>query len=223
MTAARDDAVRRLHAGIDPFIGFDPAGWADPTDRWDSHHPYFHEAVESLRPRVIVEVGSFLGASARHFAGCLKAEGLDAVVIAVDTWLAETVLLTSPEWRPHLRITNGRPEAFKVWMANALAAGLADYLCPLPIDSGAGARYLAAQGMVADMVYVDASHIEGDVYRDLTLYWDLVLRPGGLLLADDYQATPDFAGVVRDCDRFADERGLPLEVMGTKARMRKPG
>ena len=60
MTINRDIAIQKLHDGADPFRDFDPTGWADPTDRWDSHHPWFAEAVRELHPRVIVEVGHAL-------------------------------------------------------------------------------------------------------------------------------------------------------------------
>lgn len=218
MTAARTDLVRRLHGAAEPFDGFDPTGWADPTDQWDSHAPIFDTAVAELRPRVIVEVGSFLGVSSRHFAAALQREHLDAVVVCVDTWLAERVLWGHPEWRAHLRHVNGRPEVYKVWLANALASGLWPYLCPLPMDSRGGARYLADCGVTADLLYIDGSHEPGDVYQDLALYWQL-LKSGGWLLADDY--APMFPGVMADVERFAAEQRVALEIDGIKARLLK--
>jgi len=218
MTAARDELLGKLHPEGDPFAGFDPTGWADPTDEWDSHHAYFDEAVAVLQPRVIVEVGSFLGVSSRHFAAALQRDALDAVVVCCDTWLAETVLWSHPRWRAHLRHTHGRPETYKVWMANAVAAELEEYLCPLPMDSRGAARHLAALGVTADVLYIDGSHEPGDVYQDLALYWPL-LRRGGWLLADDYAAL--FPGVMADVDRFAAERGVAVDVRGIKARLRK--
>ena len=218
MTNARDELLARLHPEGDPFAGFDPAGWADTTDEWDSHHPWFDQAVAVLQPRVIAEVGSFLGVSSRHFASALQREQLDGVVVCCDTWLAETVLWSHPRWRAHLRHTHGRPEAYKVWMANALVAGLEGYLCPLPMDSRGAARHLAALGVTADVLYIDGSHEAGDVYQDLTLYWPL-LRRGGWLLADDYHA--GFPGLMADVERFAAERGAAVDVLGIKARLRK--
>lgn len=222
MTSWRNEVVERLQ-GANPFAGFDPTGWTDSADEWDSHHPWFDQMVAELRPHTIVEVGSFLGVSSRHFAGLLKAAELDAVVVCVDTWLAEEVLWGSPEWRPHLRHVNGRPEVYKVWMANAITAGLANYLCPLPMDSASAARYLESRGISAELVYIDGSHMEGDVYRDLALYWDRVLITGGVMLVDDYQFTPEFTGVVHDVALFARERWLEIEVNGTKALFRKAG
>jgi len=217
MTGAKDDVVRRLHQGLDPFNDFEPFGWTDLTDEWDSHHPYFDQAVDELRPRVIVEVGSFLGASSRHFAARLSAGGTDGVVVCVDTWLAEQVLWDNPQWRPHLRLANGRPQVYNVWMANAIAAGLEGYLCPLSMDSASGARYLAAHGVRAELVYIDGSHAAGDVRRDLELYWALVLAPGGIMLVDDV-SMPEVAA---DLAAFAQSRRLAVETGGIKARLRK--
>lgn len=219
MTAMRDEITRKLHHGADPFAGFEPGNWIDPTDEWDSHHPIFDQAVDELRPRVIVEVGSFLGCSARHFSGLLKARALNSVVVCVDTWLAEQVLWDSAQWRPHLRFENGRPQVYKTWLANALAADLQGYLCPLSMDSANGARYLALHGVQAEIVYIDGSHQASDVRRDLDLYWDKVLAPGGVMLVDDV-TMPDVAG---DLAVFASDRGLDYAVDGIKARLRKAG
>jgi hypothetical protein len=208
-----------LHDGADPYAGFEPDGWGNGADAWDSHHEWFDAAVRELRPRVIVEVGSFLGASARHFAAALRERQVDGAVVCVDTWLGESVLWNSPEWRPHLRHRHGRPTTYEAFLANALESGLDGYLVPQPLDSRAGARYLASRNVTAQVVYVDGSHEQGDVYADLALYWEL-LAPGGVLLADDYQPVV-FPGVVADVDRFASERHLAVETLGLKARLRK--
>lgn len=225
MTGMRDAAINRLHQGVDPFAGFNPAGWEDPTDEWDSHHAWFDELLrppfEPQDGMVIVEVGSFLGASSRHFARLLKERQINGVVICVDTWLAEQVLWDSPQWRPHLRIEHGRPQVYKTWMANALAAGLQDYLCPLSMDSGAGARYLRVHDVAADLIYLDASHEGGDVRRDMELYWPR-LYPGGSMLVDDYNHM-DYLGVATDVAEFARAHGLTVETNGIKALLRKAG
>lgn len=219
MTNAKTQAVQLLHDGVDPFANV-PADWQpDTTDRWDSHHALFDHTVAELRPSVIVEVGSFLGASARHFAAALNRERIDGVVICVDTWLGEQVLWNNAEWRPHLRIAHGRPEYYQAFMANAVASGLWPYLCPLPMPSPNAARYLASRGVTADLVYIDGSHDQGDVYHDLALYWSLVLRPGGVMLVDDYDLS--YPGVMNDVDRFVSERSLTRHTDGLKVRLQK--
>jgi predicted O-methyltransferase YrrM len=37
----------------------------------------------------------------------------------------------------------------------------------------------------ADLIYIDGSHDEKDVYDDLSVYWDL-LSPGGVVFGDDW-------------------------------------
>ncbi len=219
MTAARTAVIELLYNGVDPFDAFDPTWLEDETDEWDSHHAWFNACVDELQPRVIVEVGSFLGVSSRHFAGRLRDNAIDGVVICVDTWLGDHVLWNNPRWRPHLRITHGRPEVYGAWMANAIRAGLDSYLCPLSMSSTSGARYLNSRKVEADLVYIDGSHDQGDVFNDLTLYWDLVLRRGGVMLIDDYIAT--FPGVMHDVDKFCSERRLTGQVGGMKMRLRK--
>lgn len=219
MTNAKTQMVQALHDGVDPFSNVPPYWQPDLTDKWDSHHALFDLCVAELRPSVIVEVGSFLGASARHFASALHRERLDGVVVCVDTWLGEQVLWNSPEWRPHLRLTHGRPEYYQAFMANAVQTGQWPYLCPLPMPSPNAARYLKSRGVAADLVYIDGSHDQGDVYHDLVLYWGLVLRPGGVMLIDDYDLS--YPGVMNDVDRFASERSLTRHTDGLKVRLRK--
>ena len=47
------------------------------------------------------------------------------------------------------------------------------------------------EGEHFDIIYVDASHIASDVLRDAVLSWDL-LKPGGILIFDDYRYTLHF-------------------------------
>jgi len=46
------------------------------------------------------------------------------------------------------------------------------------------ARWFAAAGFQADLVYLDASHDADDVYADIKAWWSN-LRPGGVLFGDD--------------------------------------
>jgi len=78
---------------------------------------------------------------------------------------------------------------------------------------------LAQYQLQADMVYLDGSHDEEDVYQDLAHYWK-VLRPGGLCFGDDWEAF--WYGVICGVNRFVKENELNLQVAGTKWFLRKP-
>lgn len=113
----------------------------------------------------------------------------------------------------------GRPTIYEQFLANIRARGLERYVTPLPQTSLTAAQYLRHRGILADLVYVDASHVEADVLADLEAYWPL-LRPGGLLVGDDH--VPLFPGVIRACAEFARRHGLEPLVAGVKFVLRKP-
>ncbi len=215
-----------IQNGVDIWAGFDPAPWrSEYTYDWDSYHPWFAEAITELKPDVIIEVGSFLGMSAIHMAGLLKAAGFDAAVLCVDTWLAERQLWSRPEIRgPALRFEHGRPQVYYSFLANVLDAGLTDYIVPMPMDSIGAARYLQELQIDAPLIYIDGNHEAGAVYADVAAYWQR-LRPGGIMLMDDYQPSKKsghmFGGLVADINRFMSEHQLRLEHQGNKARFRK--
>ena len=75
---------------------------------------------------------------------------------------------------------------------------------PLSMPSIVGARLLARLPWIVDVVYLDSAHEKGETFVELHLYFEL-LRPGGLLIGDDYAMFP---AVKHDVDRFARCHGL---------------
>jgi cephalosporin hydroxylase len=74
--------------GVDPYEGFPLDQWPERLHGWFSDAPVFEEVISKVRPDLIIEVGSWLGASAIHMAGLLKKHGLDeSKIVCVDTWL----------------------------------------------------------------------------------------------------------------------------------------
>ena len=223
MSSTFNALVGKIHKGINPYEGFPVQDW--PVywgPGWDSEHRYFHEAIDLLKPSIIVEVGTFMGSSARHMARWLAASKLDACIICVDTWLAEDVLWTNEMWRPHLKHRFGRPEFYNTFMANTITAGLQSYIVPLPMPSSAAARYLNALGIRSPLVYVDGDHAEGAAYADFKNFWELVMGPAGVMLIDDYQPENTmFAGLVRDVDKFTIEQRIEPKFSGNKVWLTK--
>src|SRR5262245_9381175 len=71
----------------DPYAEFvhDPA--LVDMQGWGSDKPIFRTAIEAVRPRTIIELGSWKGLSAIHMAGLCRELGLDTEIVCVDTWL----------------------------------------------------------------------------------------------------------------------------------------
>jgi hypothetical protein len=224
VTQIFDEMVKRIHHGNNPYSGFPVGLWEGNDYGFMGDTTFFEQAMERYQPRIVIEVGSFLGMSARWFAQWQKDHNIDGAVICIDTWLAEGVLWSIAEHYNRLTFQYGRPHAYEVFMQGVINHGLQDYICPLPMDSRSGLRYLMRLNITAPLVFIDGSHIEGDVMADLNLGWDR-LQMNGCLIVDDYSPELDhaFDGLMHDVDRFSLTHGLGLEVFARKARMYKSG
>ncbi len=190
---------------------------------WSSHHPIFEQLIDEIQPRLILEVGTWKGASALHMASLLRQRAIDSVLICIDTWLGGLEHILQLEEQPpelYYSRSHGYPTLYYQFLANVLHSGLQDYIVPFPNTSSIAARWLFYYNVQADLVYIDASHDADDVYSDLVNYWDL-LRIHGVMFGDDWRA--EWHGVISAVTRFAREKeGVAnLELAGDKWVLRK--
>lgn len=212
--------VDKLWHGIDPFREFPVERYASDTQGWNSHHKYLVEAIDTFAPRIVVEIGVWKGGSVLTMAQRMKNAELDGVVIAVDTWLGSSEIWSNKELFDGLRVKNGYPTLIKTFITNIIQFGLQDYVILLPLDSVNAACLLRDMDIHPDVIHIDGGHAYDVVSADLKVWWDL-LRPGGILIGDDYEAWP---GVHRAFDDFFGALGLaPFEYEGNKCRIVKPG
>ena len=135
MTATRTFLLERLWRGADPFLGFPANIYQNDTQGWGSTHRFLTETIAALRPRIVVEVGVWKGASVITMAEKLRALELDAAVVAVDTWLGSCEHWLQDPWFVSLGMEQGRPAMQRTFMANIVAARLEGHVVPLSIDS----------------------------------------------------------------------------------------
>ena len=83
-TDSRD--VCRLLFSEDPYASFH-SDLAPDLQGWDSQNPILRKTIAEIRPRLIVEVGTWKGASAIHMGAICRELQLDAEIVCVDTWL----------------------------------------------------------------------------------------------------------------------------------------
>jgi len=200
--------VRRLLHEVDPYAGFDAKDYPFDPQGWNGTAPLFGRLIGAVRPRLVVEVGSWQGQSAITMGRHLRAQGLGAQLVCVDTWLGATEFWLQPGNALHrgLRLRHGYPSVYYQFLANVCHAGLTDVIVPFPAPSTIAARVLLARGVRADLVYIDASHEENDVWLDLAYWWQ-ALRPGGVMFGDDYHERL-MPGVTRAVQSFFGELGL---------------
>lgn len=196
MTIARDDIIATLWHGVDPFADRVPTM---PPDRqgWNSDHPFLADAIDRQRPDVVVEVGVWKGASVLTMARRMREIACDGVVIAVDTWLGSAEHWLSPGAIP---IMAGRSLLYDVFASNVLIDGLSGHVLPLSLDSASASEVLARLDIRPGVIHIDAAHDYQSVSIDLKRWWRL-LKPGGTLIADDYDC-PAWPTVTRAVDDF---------------------
>jgi methyltransferase family protein len=194
--------IRRDYSDLD-LEGIEP-----DLQGWGSRHPMMERLLSVVRPELVIEVGTWKGKSALYMHEVSRRLGLETSFICVDTWLGSAEHWIEPAFREHLRLRGGFPTLYLQFVVNVIAHDAVADIYPLPLSSPAAATVLADLGVVADIVYLDASHDEDEVGLDLSRYWPLV-RTGGILFGHDYGE--NWPGVVQAVDRFAAEHELDLE------------
>lgn len=178
---------------------------------WTGHLPFLGEVVETAKPELIVEVGSFLGQSAINMATVAEKGGYPTTIICADTWLG-----SEEHWRSDKcnmldlfgRFAHGTSALYDQFVANVMTSGLEHRILPIPNTSATVAKLLAWRDIKADVVYIDASHEKQDVKNDIVAYRQL-LKPGGILFGDDYVSWASVGEAVRESAR---ELGMTLLV-----------
>ncbi len=198
----RQDIIDRLYAGADPFLNFPDSLYQVDTQGWNSQHPYLSRAIDVARPKIIVEIGVWKGGSTLFMAEHLRRLELDAVVIAVDTWLGSWDHWINPTWRAQLSFLNGYPNFFYKFMNNVKSLKLENYVVPFPLDSLNASETLKFLQIQPDIVHIDAGHDYRAVKADIESWWPL-LKPGGFLIGDDYMQDGGWPEVRRAFDEFA--------------------
>ena len=190
------DLKQTIHR-TDPFVAFEAPDLEYDVQGWFGHIHITDAVLDEFKPQLMIEVGSWKGQSAIHFAKRMRGYNDDCALICVDTWLGSREL-----WQKEhsiLNCRNGRPDLYRQFMVNVLHEGLGDIVVPLPLSSGEAAALLSRLEIDVDGVYVDAGHGYPPVSADLSGFWPLV-RPGGVMFGDDYR--PTFPGVVQAVDEF---------------------
>ena len=182
-----------------PLMPLDAQGWGG------SNSPAIAALLLEMKPKSIIEVGSWKGASAIFMCKTLKSIGIEPEMICVDTWLGGLDHLEQPIWREALLGRQGYPSLYYQFISNLFHQGVQENITPLPASSRVAAKFLRKRKLLVDFIYIDAGHEEDDVLEDLRLYWGLLKR-GGVMMGDDYKPHV-WPGVVRAVQRFANEIG----------------
>lgn len=154
----------------------------------------------SPQNKVVVELGSWLGSSTRF----ILQHAINAKVIAIDHWSNDIKDYgnggsTDASSDPGIEKIGTLWETFLVncW-------DYKDRLYPVRAYTQDGLKKLKDYDIVADVVYIDASHSYEDVLADITLSREL--WPNAQIVGDDYA----WESVRRAVHEYADKNGLKV-------------
>lgn len=169
----------------------------DLPQGWFHHGEAVLSLLEQHRPQTVVELGSWLGASAIAMARMVRRWG--GTVTCVDAWTGE---LNDDGGTAR----QGQTPIMILSCARAMVeAGVSASIRLIPAGTVDTARYW--RGPV-DFLFVDADHSHSGCAADLEA-WVPHVRPGGVIAGDDYDH-PLYPGVKSAWDAFEAQRGLRL-------------
>ncbi len=183
------DVMALLHE-TNPYDGFAPAPEAVFIPGWNlaGDSPLFRKLVALVRPELAIECGTWLGGSAITTATAMRELGLAGRVLCVDSWQGPWMFWDRaycPAGYEKLRLKHGWPQVYYDFLSNVLLAGVQDWIVPFPQSVEVAFQVLEHFAVRAELIYIDASHEERFVYRDVSEYRTL-LAPGGVIFGDDY-------------------------------------
>ena len=216
MPSTCEALMQRLY-GTDIWTGFEAAPDGTDLQGWNGNHPSLARLASTKQDaKVVIDVGVWKGQSTISMAKAMKANGIDGVVIAVDTFLG------SPEpWSgEHSKFQRkfGFPDIYTTFLTNTVNSGVTDYVIPVAQTSSTAAKIFASLKITASVIHVDAAHEYREVINDLNDYWEL-LAPGGFLIGDDYDRF--WPGVIEAAGEFSARKKRPLMVEGIKFILQK--
>lgn len=154
--------------------------------------------IKNTEPKIMVELGSWLGLSSIFIAKQLKP---GAKLYCVDHWKGSIEHVNNPLVKT----------LYQQFLSNIIHAGLTLVIIPVKMTTLEAARYLKIE---PDLIYLDASHIETDVFNDI-MAWYPKLSSKGILCGDDYGwARLGYPSVKAAVDRAALILGKKVMVEG---------
>jgi len=149
------------------------------TEDWFSNHiPAWNKIINDVRPRRILEIGSYEGRATTYLIRACTGFG-PLHITCVDTWDGSVDLPAARMAGVERRFDRNVSEAVR------LAEAPVDFRKWKQDSTRALSALIADGSELFDLIYVDGSHTAPDVLTDGVLAFE-VLRVGGVMIFDDY-------------------------------------
>jgi predicted O-methyltransferase YrrM len=176
---------------LNEILSLDLHGWF----REQNQHMLTH-FIKTFSPKIIIEVGVWCGKSAAYMAQIMSE---NCILYAVDHFKVDS------EYSLHSdpTVATRAKQLYEQFLSNMIHLNLTEKIIPIRMNSLDAAHTLEVQ---ADLIYIDGSHEEEDVFNDVCA-WSKKLNPHGIICGDDYDAPY----VQRGVDRAAQKLGLTVK------------
>ena|SRR3990167_2718376 len=174
------------YCNLEKVLPFNGHGWYGNAE-WMKKLFAYNKIVNA------VEVGSWLGSSARHMASMLPAYGK---LYCIDTWEG------SAENRNVNEGLHLLPTLYEQFLSNVIHAGLTAKIVPIKMRSEDAVGQLAQYGQHFDLIYIDAAHDTESVLKDMEAYFPFVANHHGILCGDDWDANSVKIAVVAFAQKY---------------------
>ena len=152
----------------------------------DINKKYLKQIIHKLNPTLIVELGTWLGKSALFMA---EVSNEHCKIFAIDDWTASTDSSIQHDHQACQKLKN----LYQQFLSNVIHHGFTAKIIPIRKKTVEAALSLKIN---PDLIYVDASHEEENVYQDI-MHWYPKLKIGGVMCGDDWDAPSIKKGVFR--------------------------
>ena len=220
MSRVRHDLVTRIWRGRDPFLELLPNQREAGTGITSQDNSFFASTIEATHPGIVVDVGAGEGGSTIAFARELRDRRMNAVVVAIDTFLGDATDWSNDESFERLDYESGRSSLYPRFVGNILCAGLGNFVLPLTLDATTAAALFSRLGIAANVVHLDAGNEAASIRSYLEAWWPLLVS-GGVLIGGPCGDTDQTAR--REYQSFFETLSVEPVYKGGKVRVLKPG
>lgn len=176
-----------------------------------SDRPVFEELIKEVKPKTIIEVGSWKGHSAVAMARICQSLGIFCDILCIDTFLGSQEHWLNDKYRDLLKIENGCPRYYRDFPSNIIYSGVQTFVTPVCLPAATASVVLSIFKVQGDLIYIDAGHEYDDVTNDIRNFFPLLSKKG-VMFGDDYPHPP-LREAVND---FANSSSLKVAEIGRK-------
>ncbi|KAL1067511.1 hypothetical protein V6Z11_D12G134900 [Gossypium hirsutum] len=152
--------LQRVFKGSSPYTDFPPPHLRyilkpKRIRGWGSNGDVFEHLIKRVKPKLIVEVGTFLGASALHMVNVTRKLGLQTQILCLDDFRGW------PGFRDRFKDINdinGDVLLLQQFMQNVVYFNATGSVLPVPFSTRSGLEKLCEWGIMADLLEIDAGH-----------------------------------------------------------------